>query len=95
VGLVLTTGVAACQDSVPIKDLCVSEADTPDFCTPKCASDADCVVGGNPCCNAQHQWYCYNNNIAGLSFCDATCDFIPENPGDERCLCVDGFCRGQ
>mgnify|MGYP006902796659 CR=1 FL=1 len=80
-----------CEEQSPVRDLCVAE--NPQFCKP-CTSDSDCIIGGNPCCNADHRWYCYHGGIEGLTFCDASCDFIPPKPGDANCRCIGGQCHG-
>lgn len=96
--LTATDGVCKSDDDCTSTSLCNTKTGAcysrhSEFCK-TCASDADCVIGGNPCCNADHRWYCYNANIEGLTFCDDTCDLVPDPPPDNRCSCIAGFCSG-
>ncbi len=84
---------AACgQDVLPIDDLCVAE--TPEQCTP-CATDADCVIGGDPCCHPQFRYYCGHTILVdAIGECTAECVVDTPRPDDTFCRCIEGQCHG-
>lgn len=96
----LALALAGCvaDESLPIGDLCVAQSsgkEDPKVCV-ACTSDADCDIGGNPCCDAQLRWTCgHVDALAKLEACeDNTCS-KPPVPAQNRCRCVEGRCHAR
>jgi len=101
----LTTFTATgCESELPVNDYCDPAAPTTkpseegedhNTCEP-CETNEECVTGGNPCCTDLHRWTCLHEKVADrLPKCEASCDLVPPNPGNQRCLCADGTCQAR
>ena len=89
--LLLGLFCACAQDQLPIDDLCVAE--TPENCT-QCTTDADCVIGGDPCCHPQFRYYCGQTLlIENLGDCTTSCVVNTPRPDDSLCRCIEGQCH--
>ena len=92
------TLISCGADELPVEDLCDASDAAHDSQCIACSVDADCVIGGNPCCQDKHRWLCYHKKLdqdEKVPTCDATCDLAPPKPKDNRCACVDGTCQGR
>lgn len=91
--------MAGCADSVlPIDDQCVRTTtghESAKWCV-KCDSDSDCVIAGNPCCNANLHWVCVHaDKVDKLDECTVTGCVAPPKPGTSRCRCLEGRCHSE
>lgn len=83
--------VSSCADELPIDNVCEIDPD-PAQC-PMCESDDDCMVGGNPCCNAKLRYHCFHKSLESkLLYCEDKCIAPAKKPDDSRCQCIDGQC---
>jgi hypothetical protein len=91
--------MTGCADEIlPVDDQCLvddSGKETAKWCLP-CASNAECVIDGNPCCDDNLHWTCVHvDAVAKLPECtNGTC-LKPNKPTIDRCLCLSGRCHAQ
>lgn len=86
--MALLLALLACRTATVV-DACVEH---PDLC-PACASEDDCVLGGNPCLETA---LCAHRD-AEIAVIEIGCSEALEYdwPPPETCGCVEGICRSR
>ncbi len=92
----LCLGCAA-DDVLPLDDLCTVSNGKEDAKTClECDSDADCTIGGSPCCSDTLHWSCgHVDALAKLETCANTSCLAPPKPSADRCRCRSGRCKAE
>ncbi len=85
------------DETLPIEDLCVVKdgKEDPKVCV-ACASDADCAIGGNPCCHPMQRWTCgHVDALEKQEPCVLNDCSKPPVPASDRCRCLEGRCHAR